>query len=67
MLGMFPFPKLDEFSENFQRGEGRVISDPNNCVADFIILNEQFSEKGGFTSDPKKFLADLSISKKSAT
>ena len=44
---MPPFPNLDEFSENFQRGEGRVISDPNNFVADFIILNEQFSEKKG--------------------
>ena len=40
-LGTITLTKLDEFSENFQRGGG-VISDPKNFVADFSIINEHF-------------------------
>ena len=50
---------LDEFSENFRRGGGGVISDPNNFVADFsVILRGKmkiFREKRGGSLQSEKF------------
>ena len=34
---------MDEFSENFKRGEGGSFPFQKNYVADFSVLNEHFS------------------------